>query len=562
MPVVLLVLVVGVVWAVRRRQGGERARSAEVGAVGWAPGTNWRVLAPLARADARRLARHPAFVAGVVLTPLMFSAAMGGARSWWQRSPSMALALVPLGWCTIVAANLLALKPRRAGVDELFAAAPAPQPLRTTALLAGGSVAVAAAVALSAGWLLWSAATLDGAVGSPRLAEIGAGVLIVAGALAVGVAVARWLPHFAFGLLAVFAVTFLQARFMDPTTWPWNTAQAHPGRFLGFLASTTSAGVAALEFRPAGWHAAYLAGLVLLMAAVALARDGVPRPLAAVFAAAAVLVASTGWVQTRPPSDRRVAAMAAYLTDPRSSQRCTESGLTTYCAYEEHRDQVAGWTVQVEAVRALLPPAVAGRRLAVTDRVPTVTGNSACGPKPYLDGVHREVAAAVAPAAVWPEDGQVHPGTDRSACGGLKHDDLFTALQVGSWAVGLPPGPHGLDIRCDAAGQARAVVALWLAGVATPDGARFLRDVAGAEGSGPLTFAGWSDPPMLGAVFHADDVRRAVALLDLPVERVRAVLHEHWAELTDPATPSSAVSLAVSPAGTDPPAPPSPHACR
>ena len=477
----------------------------------------------------------------------MLHAAMAGDLRWWQRSGSMALALVPLGWLTIVAANLLALQPRRAGVDELLAAAPAPQPLRTTSLLVSGAAAVGVAMALAAGWLVWSAATVEDAVGSPRLAEIGAGVMIVAGAMAVGVAVARWLPHVGFGVLAAFAVTFIQARFMDPSTWPWNTAEAHAGRFLGFLAGPTSTGAPQLEVRPAGWHLVYLAALVLLMAVVALARDGFPRRLGAVLVAAVVVAAGAGWAQTRPPSDERVMAMTRYLTAPRAHQVCTGAGSTTYCAYEEHLARVDDWAVRVDAVRALLPAEVARGELKVTpDRVPTVVGNASCGPQPFLDGLHPSVAEAVTPAAVWPDDGEVHPGTDRFPCGGREVDELFTAMQVGSWAVGLPPSPHGLDVRCDGAGQARSVVALWLAGAATPGAGRNLRELADEHGSGPLTFAGWNDPPMLGAVFDVSDTRLAMALLELPAERVRTALHGRWATFTDPATPSATLAEAFS----------------
>lgn len=564
MVVVVLVAVIAAVAirALLRRRRGDVVDAAEVGALGWVAGANWGVVRPLARADAGRLLRHPAFLAGVVLTPLMLHAAMEGDPRWWERSPSMALAMVPLGWLTIVATNLMALGPRRAGVDELFSAAPSPQPVRTTGLLVSGWVAVAAAVLLAAGWLAVSAVTVDDAVGTPRLAEISAGFLIVAGAAVVGVAVARWLPHLGFGVLAAFAVTFLQARFMDPATWPWNTAESHPGRFLGFLAGPTSAGVPQLEVRPAGWHLVYLAGLVLLMALVALARDGFPRRLGAALAAAALVIATAGWVQTRPPSDARVTAMVGYLTDPSAHQMCSVAGTTTFCAYDEQLHRVDVWSARDRAVRALLPAAVAGRELAVTDRVPTVVGNSSCGPQSFLEGLPPAVARAVSATDIWPDDGAVHPGTNRFPCGGRPVEELFTALQIGSWAVGLPPSPHGLDVRCDAAGQARAVTALWLAGAATPGGARTLRELADEHGGGPLTFASWDDPPMLGATFASADVRLATALLDLPAERVSAALAERWSLMTDPATPSVAVAGAFGLAATDVPAAGGAGACR
>ncbi len=73
-----LLLIVGVVallfWLLRRHAVTTDA-GALAGPVGWARGTDWHVVGPLARADSRRLLRHPAFIAGVVLTPLIILAA-------------------------------------------------------------------------------------------------------------------------------------------------------------------------------------------------------------------------------------------------------------------------------------------------------------------------------------------------------------------------------------------------------------------------------------------------------------------------------------------------------
>ena len=102
------------------------------------------------------------------------------------------------------------------------------------------------------------------------MGEIAAGVLVVAGAVTVGVAVGRWLPFAAFGIVAAVAVSLIQARFLDDTTWPWNLRHSHPLRFLGFLAETTPVVDGALEIRPTWWHLVYLVGLILFMCAVAL----------------------------------------------------------------------------------------------------------------------------------------------------------------------------------------------------------------------------------------------------------------------------------------------------
>lgn len=533
MEIIIIVAVVAFfMWRSKKRRASIAAPP-ELGAVGWTPGTEWRVLRPLARVEAWRLLRHPAFVIGVLITPLMFFAATESESQWLRVSTRMALALVPLGWMTIIAANLLALRPRRTGSDELLAAAPAPQPVRTTALLLSAIGAASVAAVLAAGWI--SVRSNADITGSPMLAEIAAGVLIVAGAVVIGVGTARWLPYTGIGALTALAVSFIQARFADVTTWPWNTHESHPARFLGFLGEPTSVGKVALELRPAGWHLAYLAGLCLLMAVVALARDGIPRRLGAVLVVAGVVIVGAGWAETRPPSKARVATMVSFLIEPRRHQRCIERAATSYCAYPEQQERLAQWVTVVQSVRRLLPEPVASQSLEVIDRVPTVVGTDNCeGVVPFLESLPPPVAREVTPEAVWPEDGDVHPGVNSFSCDGPPPRELLTAVQVGSWAVGLPSSPHGLDVRCNATGQARAVLALWLGAVVTPDGAALLRHLR-ADDTGQLE-------TMLGVRFATDDIVLAAALLDVPIERVSSVLASDWDALTSDATPASVLA--------------------
>lgn len=156
MAPLLLLVVIWIAVHLSRRGREPVAPPASVGPLGWTNGTRWAVARPLARADARRLLRHPSFLVGVALTPLMLWAAIGSEadRSWWMVSTSAALALVPLGWATIIAVNLVALQARRTGADELLSAAPAPQPVRSAALLVSAVPAALVAAVLVTGGLL------------------------------------------------------------------------------------------------------------------------------------------------------------------------------------------------------------------------------------------------------------------------------------------------------------------------------------------------------------------------------------------------------------------------
>lgn len=562
MELLVVAALAGIVWLGLRRRRTPTAPPAEVGPVGWCTGTNWRALPPLARAGTRSLLRHPAFLVGAALTPLMFWAAtantaFGSAPDWLDISLAIALALVPLAWLTIVAVNLIALRPRRTGADELCAALPTPQPVRTTALLTAAVGPVTVAAALTCAWV-GVVGTRYEVRGSPAWLELAVGPLIVAGAVTVGVAVARWLPHAVFGVLAAFATMFIQARFLDVTTWPWNRAAGDPMRFLGFMAETTGAGTSALEVRPTGWHLLYLLGLVVMMAGVALVRNGLRPPITGLLVAALLVVAGTGWIQTRALSASRQAEMVSYLTEPAAHQRCETSDGVRYCAYPGFADDILDWRERVESTLAVLPPIAAERRgpLDVTQRPATIVGED-CSPIPFETSLPPPVAARLSPAAMWPADDDVHPGFAEESfpCSDEDVHGFFLAVQVGAWAVGLPPAPHDRDERCTATGQARAAVALWAATAGTPEGERLLRAVLdeAVTGDGPLIIfneggtngSGWDAPPMWGVDYAAADAEVALALLSRPPAEVSRILAEDWDNWTDPATTSVALAEAA-----------------
>lgn len=539
---------------VSKRSRGERIQP-EVGPVGWVNGMSWGAVRPLARIEIRRLLLHPAFVFGVLTFPLIAVASIRESTDeWLDISTGLALGLVPLGWFSIIAANLLASRSIRTGAEELFGSLPAPQPIRTAGVLATMAGPAIVAAFMAAATVAYVNASVSLLPGSPDYAEIGAGLLIAAGAVAVGVAVARFWPHPLFGVGAVVVVILIQARFLEPTTWPWNREEANPIRFFGFLGSTTSAG-SVLEYRPAEWHLVYLVGLVALMAIVALARSGISRWVAISLTTAIAVAAVGGWMQSRPPSADQVAEMIRYLEHPEQVQTCESTEAARICVYASGERNIAAWSARLRSVMALMP-ANATRRVEVRERIPTVVANSNCSPIPATESLVKKVAQSIDPQRVWRKDNVVHPGTDTLPCSGKSLRGFFFAVQVASQAVGLRPSPWGLDERCYADGQARAALALWLGAAATPQGTDVLRQLVDEATSDHLGFVDWDDPPMWGVRFSISDARHALALLQRPRRAVADAVGANWARLSAPATPTAELASVVGVTLLAAPAPP------
>lgn len=491
-----------------------------------------RTAVALARFEGRKLLRHPAFLVGMALTPwLLLMATSDTGDAWVHFEMAIALGLVPLGWLTMVAANLGALRSRRHRTEDLFRSLPTSPAVRTTAhnLSALATVPVAAAFAAVCAVLVQVNADPRGSFAP---AELATGVLLVVGGGVVGVVVARWLPRPAVCLPALAATVFLQGKLTD--------FAPSPARWLSFVVEPLSSFVN-IEPRPAGWHLGWLAAWIALLGVIGVARHGTPRPLGAVALGVAVVALGAGFAQTRPISADRAAALADYISRPAAHQTCRDRADVRYCTYDDPGMRLAVWSPPVEAVLTRLPAAVRGRGLEVTERPNPIVGKN-CSPVGLLATLPGPVRDRLNPEGVWPADGKVHPGTDHWPCSNSTVDGLFLGVQTGSWAVGLPPNPWYDDQHCRAPGQARAAVALWLGAQSTPGAAKALALLptrSGRNAAGELTFDDWDEPPAWGVTWSAGDVAAALALLDRPAADVAALLAADWDRFTDQATPTS-----------------------
>lgn len=246
------------------------------------------VVSQLARAEARRLLRHPAALAGLALslvggvaaalTPHHEAGELGfvllsGAGAW------------PLAVGAFLAANLTAGRTHRHGTDEVEDTTVTDGAERTRGILAAtlGLVALALVLLGIDAILLraWDGIPVrleDGFVRRDmHVAELAQGPLVVAVMASLGVAFGRWVPSRLLGplMLVPAVVGFFQVTWrFDSTVWRFAPVMVHEHQ-AGWVQVTPSSGYSILDGFAVGdlaWHLLYLVGLAVLLAAVAVAR--------------------------------------------------------------------------------------------------------------------------------------------------------------------------------------------------------------------------------------------------------------------------------------------------
>lgn len=285
-----------------------RARPAAAGAARPRTAETVRALALL---EGWRLLRHPAFVAGVALSVffsiLMVTDNVGGAYQLL-----MGAGIVPLAAGTLLAANLAALRSLRSDTTELQGALPA-RPLATTLahLLSIAWAAAAGVVFVAVAFVLTGAANgveVDAAshTAVPSAFELAQGPVAVIVFGVAGVALARAIPYLAASSLVVvvlLAGDMMLASQSRDTALAWlapvvNTAVvAPPTEWPCYRPVDASCQVLGFHAASAGWHLLYLAGLIAVLAALALIRDRERRLASRIGAAGACVVVLAGVLQ-------------------------------------------------------------------------------------------------------------------------------------------------------------------------------------------------------------------------------------------------------------------------
>lgn len=547
-PLVILVLVGILVYELT---GARRRLRVELRGTASAPG-GMAVAMALARREGLRVLVHPAFFIGLALTGVAVTAlGVEDPPNWREDAPILGLFLFPYCGMVLIAVALAVSRARRLGTDELFQTLPASDGARSAGHLLSVAWPVVASAAIAAVTLAY--AETRGAVGTPDLAEVASGPVLVACAGAVGVLVGRWFPVAVAAPLAVIALGFFEGLVLTAA----GPEELSPLRAFAPWHAGPDGWPTMLTLRRPGWHLVYLVGLGAIAASVAFMRRAVDRRHVVALGVALGLVALGGIAQARPIPEAELDRLAAMVWAPSRFQHCERRGEVTYCAYRGSEELIARWAPPVDGVRAAAP--VRTGSFLVGQRVAGAEIRN-------LPGELRSRFQGEAPPAepfVWPDDAGIHPGLDWCVPGDGSCE-LGLAAAVAFRIVGLPlsrdprTAPRPSDIEgydpyrdwtelgvdpaggmYDARGEARAAVALWLAAQATPGArtaftTRFIPTPSGSNAA-PFALAG-CDNPEASVLFGIREGAVARALLDIAPVSVTRVLSDHWSEAIDPGT--------------------------
>jgi hypothetical protein len=376
----------------------------------------------------------------------------------------------------LVAAQLTASRTRRDAMTDLYASFPTTASTRTAGHLAGlTGVAPASLLLIGAAAVV---VQLLGPIGTPSIAVLAGGLLMVIAAGAAGIAIGARFSHPLAGMLGALVpalASFQYQRFPGAVPWllPWpleSNGAGQLGRLPGPLAG----------YPPAAAHAAELAGLALLAGIVALAvtiRRAPARVRAGLAAAGAVAVAATclaGAGQLRPIPTADLNHLVAETARPASVQRCTTASQVRYCLYPGFGRDLPSLEAPVDEVLAHLP-ARPSQALTVRQVVwlnlgdPVLTHGH---PAQQLARWAAQLQRAPGISDIAPASGIYLPvGSWPDTGGQLAGARFDLALAAAEWAVHLP-GTAGIVSSggfqpCVPVDQAREAVAIWLAILAT-----------------------------------------------------------------------------------------------
>lgn len=498
------------------------------------------VVAQLAARETLRRVHHPFALCGLALTAMLL--VVSQVDAWDATLPSLSVDAVllcaPLAIGAFLAGHAAMSRDRRANVQALVEATPtAPHQRVAVHLVASLGPALLTIVALTL-WMSWLMATTI-IPGSPRLPELAAAVIVVAGSGAGGVALgariaSRTVAMAGVGLLAGSAsVLFFQmsSRLVMGEPYPIDVLWwSRPSWTMLGYATGLAVTMAVSALVLAGAHRAWLVGLAAAIAATAIAATNVMVP----------------------PAMDEVRRYAGIVARPAEYRECHPGTASTACllpGYERWAD-----VLNAQAAATLAPIPAGERPPIIFDQYVEPWLASLTADSVEANGGGRERVRLLRNASrAAQRAGSAKSAADslRISTSELSYLARYYGQYVAQRAVGLPvidlTTEETFDAAdtCTAEGQAREVVAIWLYARANRNGfdeqlafadevfVEFydLRsDTAYAQAYLSLF---WDDVLAL-SYDSAELVRR---LLERPDDHVRPVIARDWDHWVDPATP-------------------------
>lgn len=515
-----------------------RARGPDVGDAPRRPGsgaTAAAVARALGRVETRELSRSPWFGVGFgfcVLVFLLFGFVWAAEDSgtWAEQLQLSSWFAYPMVGMVVLALHRAVTRAARDGADEVFDACPTGPPTRTAGFLLAAVLPVTAlAVFLVALGFAVEADSkgLFGPIGADSVADIAAAIVLGAGGVALGVALGRWVRFALAPVVAVVVVGFagIQLNVQGGSGWnplvPLSTAPAVDGTPPVFTD------------RPVWWHLLWVVGLTVVVGVAALARHRRDRTVAVAGAVAAAVVLAAGIGATRPLSPTAAARIAAVVANPEASQECAASGSVEVCVFPPYRALLGPVTDRVAPIAEVLPSDLAPLTLRQV----------------FEDGLHElppEVRRRLTEADLLRPDHEVPLGFDTGAIDTSGPDLAFAA-------VGLPSQAGDDLLPTVVAGQARGVVAIWLATRGLDAEATAAASTSPAPQApdafdrGSTELAEVCNVPAV--VWSAQDLAASRSVLELPEAAVTRVIRSDWQRWADPDTGTDELLSAL---GLDP----------
>lgn len=484
------------------------------------------IIRALGRVEARELASSIWFGVGIgfsVMLNVLFAVVWGKDETHlWPDDAMLAPWYVhPLVGMTVLAVHRNVTRARRDGTDELFDTCPTSPETRTWGFLATAWLPTVVGGAFYLSYLAILAGRgvdFDGPFGAAQVFDIASAAVLCIGGVALGVALGRWVRFGLAPVIAVIAVGIVSLGIATTGDPHWN-----PIAELSTLPPIETIEQLYLA-RNNGGHVMWLLALTGLVVVIALTRDRRDRSLAAIAVALLAGAAAGGALATRPISGAEAARIADHVIDPAAHQTCVSGagGRLEVCTFEHYRDIGREVVAPVSAIVEALP-----RDISVTMR------------QRYLEGA---VLADLPPGLRhhFPDGLPARPSSEASLAFGFDKYEVDRArFEVAFLATGLPRASPPDDEPAVIAGEARGVVALWLATRGMdPADAMATATAFDPQSSDPfargLTWYEECTTPLV--VWSAQDLEAARALMAAPDSDVIGALAADWDRWTDPGT--------------------------